>query len=173
MNTAFELDGREVEALPGETLLDCARRHGIAVPNLCAGQGLRPDGNCRSCVVEIAGERTLAASCCRQPAAGMKVSTASDRARASQRMVIELLLADAPAQAQRPDSEVLRWASHLGVESSRFAQPTREAFAPDLTHPAMAVQLDACIQCNRCVRACREVQGNDVIGMALRGAETR
>jgi len=172
MSITFELDGQAVAARPDETILACAQRHGIEVPHLCATEGLRPDGNCRACVVEIAGERTLAASCCRQPTAGMKVSTASPRARASQRMVIELLLADAPAESQRTDSELLHWADHLAIEGSRFERPTRLQPAADRSHPAMAVNLAACIQCNRCVRACREAQGNDVIGMALRGAQS-
>jgi formate dehydrogenase major subunit len=163
----FTLDGRAVEAVPGESILACAARHGVDLPHLCHRDGLRPDGNCRACVVEIDGERVLAPSCCRAPAEGMAVRARSERARASQRMVVELLLADAPAAAQRADSELLRWARELGVEGSRFAP--RDRVARDLSHPAMAVDLDACIQCGRCVRACREEQVNDVIGYAWRG----
>src|SRR5690606_3155783 len=85
-------------------------------------------------------------------------------------LVFELLLADQPARAAAHDgdSKFWHWAEAVGVTESRF--PAREATpAPDRSHPAMAVNLDACIQCNLCVRACREVQGNDVIGMAFRG----
>ncbi len=64
---AFELDGQPVNARPGETILKAAQRHGVEIPHLCYSDGLRPDGNCRACVVEIAGERTLAPSCCRAP----------------------------------------------------------------------------------------------------------
>jgi formate dehydrogenase major subunit len=163
----FTLDGRALAAAPGESILDCASRHGIDIPHLCHKPGMRPDGNCRACVVEIDGERVLAPSCCRAPAEGMSVRAASERARASQRMVVELLLADAPASAQRGDSELLTWATALGVGQSRFA--ARVQPAADLSHPAMAVNLDACIQCGRCVRACREEQVNDVIGYAWRG----
>jgi len=165
--TEFTLDGQRVQAREGESLLQCAQRHGIDIPHLCFQEGLRPDGNCRACVVEIEGERVLAPSCCRSAAPGMQVQTASARAQAAQRMVVELLLSDAPSTAQRPDSELLRWARHLGVEGSRFAP--RPAVETDLSHPAMAVDLNACIQCGRCVRACREEQVNDVIGMAMRG----
>ena len=164
---AFELDGRPVEALAGESILEAAQRHGIEIPHLCHKPGLRPDGNCRACVVEIDGERALAASCCRAPAAGMKVSAAGERSRRSQKMVLELLLSDAPAGGRAEDSELRRWAHALGVGAPRFA--ARGQPAPDLTHPAIAVQLDACIQCGRCVRACREEQVNDVIGFAWRG----
>ncbi len=167
----FELDGRSVDALPGETILQAAARHRVEIPHLCFKEGYRPDGNCRACVVEIEGERVLAPSCCRAPKPGMKVRAESPRARASQRMVLELLLADAPAQPHRADSELQDWSRRLGLSGSRFgarAQP-----ADDLSHPAMDVRLDACIQCGRCVRACREEQVNDVIGYAGRGDAAR
>jgi formate dehydrogenase major subunit len=167
----FTLDGRALEAGPGETILECAARHGVDIPHLCFRQGMRADGNCRACVVEIDGERTLAPSCCRAPSDGMDVRATSERALASQRTVVELLLAEAPAASQRADSELLRWARALGVDGTRFAQ--RVASPPDLSHPAMAVDLDACIQCGRCVRACREEQVNDVIGYAWRGDHAR
>ncbi|MCM5572180.1 formate dehydrogenase subunit alpha [Burkholderiaceae bacterium FT117] len=168
---AFELDGRPVEALPGESILEAARRHGVEIPHLCHRPGLRPDGNCRACVVEIDGERALAASCCRAPAPGMKVSAAGERARRSQKMVVELLLADAPGGGHGEASELRHWADALGVGEPRFA--AREQPAADFSHPAIAVQLDACIQCGRCTRACREEQANDVIGYAWRGDAAR
>lgn len=126
----FTLDGRSVQAREGESLLQCAQRHGIEIPHLCFQDGLRPDGNCRACVVDIQGERVLAPSCCRSATPGMQVQTGSPRARAAQRMVLELLLADAPATAQRPDSELLQWAQHLGVQASRFAP--RTPIGPDV-----------------------------------------
>jgi formate dehydrogenase major subunit len=166
----FELDGREVTAAPGETIWQVARRHGIAIPHLCYAPqpGYRPDGNCRACMVEVQGERVLVASCIRRPAPGMRVVTNSTRAESARALVMELLLADQPARAAAhdPDSALWRWADRMGVASSRF--PSRPASAPDRSHPAMAVHLDACIHCGLCVRACREVQVNDVIGMAHR-----
>ncbi len=167
----FLLDGEEVEARPGETLWQVASRHGSEIPHLCysPAPGYRPDGNCRACMVEIEGERVLAASCIRKPTSGMKVKTASDRAKDSRRLVFELLVGDQPARdgAHDPDSRFWRWADRVGVAESRF--PARAQPAADRSHPAMAVNLDACIQCTLCVRACREVQVNDVIGMAGRG----
>ena len=170
MAVTFDLDGRTVSAQDGETILQAADRAGIEIPRLCYKDGYRPDGNCRVCMVEIDGERVLAPSCTRKPAEGMKVSSGTDRARTSQRMVAELLLSDMPAQSESPyrrDSELDRWANRLGVSAPRF--PQRRQPAPDLSHPAMSVNLDACIQCGRCVRACREEQVNDVIGYAWRG----
>ncbi len=167
----FLLDGREVEARPGETIWEVARREGVEIPHLChlPRPGYRADGNCRACMVEIAGERVLAPSCVRRPSPDMRVDTGSARALAARAMVMELLLADMPPRAEShdPDSKFWRWADRVGVTSSRF--PPRDAPAPDRSHPAMAVHLDACIQCGLCVRACREVQVNDVIGMAYRG----
>jgi formate dehydrogenase major subunit len=167
----FTLDDVEIEARPGETILQAARRHGIRIPHLCYAEGLPADGNCRACVVEIEGERVLAPSCCREPTEGMVVRSASERARHSQRMVLELLLSDMPEEQYRPDSELAQWAREWGVDEPRFA-PRRQP-EPDFSHPAIAVRLDACIQCTRCVRACRDVQGNDVIGYAGRGAHAR
>ncbi|MBX3611204.1 MAG: molybdopterin-dependent oxidoreductase [Hydrogenophaga sp.] len=169
---AFTLDGRAVEAAPGETLLQAAERAGVVLPRLCASDGLRPAGNCRACVVEIDGERVLAPSCCRAPSAGMVVHTDSARAVNARRTVLELLIADAPDSAQlKHDSELLRWAQSAGARADHFAP--REAVAPDLSHPAMAVNRDACIQCTRCIRACRETQGNDVLGLAFRGGHAQ
>src|SRR5260370_23625541 len=167
----FSLDGVEVEAAPGETIWQAAQRQGVEIPHLCwlPKPGYRADGNCRACMVEIEGERVLAASCVRMPAPGMKVQTASERARFSRKMVFELLVGDQPsrAAAHDPNSRLWQWADRIGVGDSRF--PRRAPPAPDRSHPAMAVQLDACIECTLCVRACREVQVNDVIGMAARG----
>ena len=166
----FTLDGAEVTARPGETLLQVAERHDIPVPHLCYAEGMRPDGNCRACMVEIAGERVLAPSCCRYPAEGMEVSTRSKRALRAQRMVLELLLTDAPEPPHDVDSELSHWAKQLGVTAGRL--PRRAPPEPDFSHSAIQVRLDACIQCTRCVRACREVQVNGVIGYAHRGAES-
>jgi formate dehydrogenase major subunit len=167
----FFLDGAEVSAAPGESIWQVANRQGIEIPHLCwlPKPGYRADGNCRACMVEIEGERVLAASCVRRPTPDMKVQTASERARFSRKMVFELLVGDQPsrAAAHDPNSRLWQWADKLGVSDSRF--PRHPPPAPDRSHPAMAVQLDACIECTLCVRACREVQVNDVIGMAARG----
>ncbi|MCB1892735.1 MAG: (2Fe-2S)-binding protein, partial [Rhodocyclaceae bacterium] len=145
------------------------QRHGVDIPHLCWKDGLRADGNCRACVVEIDGERALAPSCCRAPKAGMQVQAQSTRAVAAQKMVLELLASDMPDEAVRADSELEDWASRMGVGAPRFQRRVQPA--ADASHPAIAVNLAACIQCTRCLRACREVQVNDVIGYARRGAQ--
>jgi formate dehydrogenase major subunit len=191
----FKLDGRAVQAFEGESILQAAQRHGVEIPRLCYKEGLRADGNCRSCVVEVKGERVLAPSCCRNVTAGMEVQATSERALKSQRMVVEMLLSDMPDEGYKwndadvaegegrgggtlppvgQHGELSDWAERLQVKVRPALQALRrEQPQPDLSHPAMAVNLDACIQCNRCVRACREEQVNDVIGYALRGAGSK
>ncbi len=171
----FTLDGRTVQARAGQTLWEVALARGIEIPHLCHAEGLRPVGNCRACMVEVEGERVLAASCCRTVAAGMKVRTDSDRAKASRKLVIELLMSDAGASTDdyTKASELSAWAREAGVDEVRFARRAPSYAAADTTHPAIAVNLDACIQCTRCLRACREEQGNDVIGLSLRGPDSK
>ncbi|MDO5624315.1 MAG: molybdopterin-dependent oxidoreductase [Pseudomonadota bacterium] len=213
----FELDGRAVQAQAGETILQAAERHGVSIPRLCYTDDLRAAGNCRACVVEIEGERTLAPSCCRAVQPGMKVKATSERARKSQDMVLEMLLAEMPPEGfkwndalapspaggrqgwgpatlaqqaglaptptlpqrgREPEigqhGELSQWAAERAIHVREALQYLkREQPAPDLSHPAMAVNLSACIQCTRCVRACREAQVNDVIGVAGRGSHAR
>src|SRR6266446_5425237 len=149
----FRIDGREVDIRAGETIFRAARRLGIKLPHLCylPKPGYRPDGNCRVCMVEIEGERVLAASCIRTPTPDMKVKTQTDRAKTARRMVVELLLTDQPPKdvAHDPQSEFWQTADRQKIAASRF--PRRAALAPDRSHPAMAVNLDAC---SECVQAC-------------------
>ena len=172
---SFELDGKTITAEPGETIWQVAKRTGTSIPHLCHSDkpGYRSDGNCRACMVEIDGERVLAASCIRTPSEGMKVTTESERAKKAREMVFELLVTDQPARetSHDPDSSFWTWADTMGIDASRF--PARAPQKPDSSHTAISVNLDACISCNLCVRACREVQVNDVIGMAYRGSDAK
>ncbi|MFU2487738.1 formate dehydrogenase subunit alpha [Thauera sp. WH-1] len=184
---AFEitLDGVRVQAFSGETLWQVAKRAGERIPHLCFkdAPGYRADGNCRACMVEIEGERTLAASCIRPATPGMVVSSASsERVRTAREGVMELLLADQPARADSPDRSSHFWEMvdlmALDIDArdaphSRLPQRRAAPTPPDTSHTAMHVNLDACIECNLCVRACREVQVNDVIGLAHRGAASK
>lgn len=193
------LDDVEVQAHPGETLWQVAKRAGETIPHLCFkdAPGYRADGNCRACMVEVEGERVLAASCIREAAPGMVVRSAgSSRVQAARKGVLELLLADQPERAKSPDRSSHLWqtADQLAIDASAVRQripahsernePTvhhvelrsdslPHARGQDATHSAMNVNLDACITCGLCERACREVQGNDVIGLAHRGAASK
>ena len=171
----FYIDGKEYLAEPSESIWDVAKKNNIDIPHLCYSPepGYRADGNCRACMVEIKGERTLAASCIRKPTEGMEVTVNSPRAEKSRSMVFELLVSDQPSKEQSPDpdSKFWNWSEKMGVSTSRF--PGKEKINIDKSHKAMSVNLDACINCNLCVRACREVQVNDVIGMAYRGSTAK
>jgi formate dehydrogenase major subunit len=177
----FKLDGVAMKAFENESIIDAAKRHDIDIPHLCYKEGYRADGNCRACVVEIDGERTLAPSCCRSVTAGMNVKSTSERAVKSQKMVLEMLLSDMPDTGYKwneqdeslQHGELSEWAARMDVSvRPELKALRREQPKSDYSHPAMAVNLDACIQCNRCVRACREEQVNDVIGYAMRGSHS-
>ena len=164
---AIKINGKNYFGNPNETILDVSKRNGIEIPHLCFKEGMRPDGNCRACMVEIEGERVLQPSCVRTISDGMVVNTDNDRVIHSQKLVLELLTSDVSDKVYKKDSELSDWAERLKIKTNRF--PTNVQEKHDLTHPAIAVNLDACIQCTRCVRACREEQVNDVIGYANRG----
>ena len=173
----FTLNGETVEAEAGLTIWEVANGRGLKIPHLChkPAPGYRPDGNCRACMVEIEGERTLAASCIREPAEGMVVTSNNARAESARKMVVELLMADQPERETAHDKSSHMWdmVEIAGVEGSRFPK-LAEGRIPllDDSHVAMSVNLDACISCGLCVRACREVQVNDVIGMSGRGHDS-
>jgi formate dehydrogenase major subunit len=179
----FTLDGKTLTTTHGKTIWEAAHDNGVEIPNLCRCDGLQPDGNCRACVVEIKGERALAASCKHHAHEGMQVTLDSERVRVAQRTVVEMLAAKMPPQSGKADDELKYWVDRLNTDSSRFTRTRTGSQAqaaqwattppPDTSHPAIHVHFDACIQCGRCVRACREVQFNDVLGLAGRGEATR
>ncbi len=174
----FTLDGQVVVAGPDETIWEVAKREGTTIPHLCHSgeKGYRSDGNCRACMVEVDGERTLVASCIRKPSEGMVVKSESNRAQTARKMVMEMLVADQPERDVAHDKSSHFWdmADLNGVTDSRFPKLEKDRIPLlDDSHVAMSVNLDACISCNLCVRACREVQVNDVIGMAGRGHDSQ
>mgnify|MGYP005827618031 FL=1 len=197
LGTSFTLtlDGVDVSAYPGESLWQVAKRAGETIPHLCFkdASGYRADGNCRACMVEIEGERALAASCLRQAAPGMVVNSAnSERAHTARKMVMEMLVVDQPEREDSPDRSSHFWdmADQLAIDATAVRRklprhdereaptvhhvaPREDALTKDNSHSAMSVNLDACIECNLCVRACRDVQVNDVIGLAHRGAASK
>ncbi len=168
----FSLNGEDVTVPQGWTIWEAAQGRGLVIPHLChkPEPGYRSDGNCRACMVEVEGERTLVASCIRPVAEGMVVTTDSARATKARALVVELLAADQPAVSHDASSHFWDTAAATGVTESRFPKVAADTVPLlDDSHVAMRVNLDACIHCNLCVRACREVQVNDVIGMAGRG----
>jgi formate dehydrogenase major subunit len=166
------IDGRPVTVPREATLFEAAREAGIAIPVLCHAPHLRPVGVCRLCVVDV-GERVLAAACVRRCEEGMTVQSATPEVQAHRRMLVTLLLADYPEDSRRQgstgDDALLALAKELGIEQIPFPAARETGRGEDLSSPVIAVDHRACILCDRCIRACDEVQHNDVIGRTGKG----
>src|SRR5262252_2402648 len=156
------IDGRPVSVPAGTTVFDAARMQGIAIPTLCHLQNETPVGVCRLCVVDT-GARVLAASCVRPVEPGLKVTTNSDKVQAARKTLLELLLADHPSPCARQrnsgDCELETLAAAAGVKEPRYARRTVSR-GQDYSSLSIAVDHDACILCDRCIRGCDEVRSN-------------
>ena len=176
------IDGHQVTVPPGTTLYDAALSAGITIPVLCHSPKLQPVAVCRMCVVEVQGARVLQAACIRQAEDGMVVQTQSDTVKRSRAMLTELLMADYPqtapghnGHAQRATGKanlLLDLAAQQGITAPRFPGRPVEA-GQDVSSAVIQVNHDACIMCDRCIRACDDVQCNDVIGRAGKGYTAR
>jgi formate dehydrogenase major subunit len=172
------IDGREVTVAEGSTILDAARAAGVEVPVLCHDERYDPVGVCRMCVVDTGG-RAFAAACVRPCEDGMEVRTDTEELRRSRRVLTELLVADQPPRARDPkatttaDNLLLDLADGFGVARETTDLPCGSGRGTDRSNPVIAVDHDACILCDRCVRACDDIQGNDVIGRSGKGYATR
>ena len=172
------IDGHEVTVAEGSTILDAARAAGVEVPVLCHDERYDPVGVCRMCVVDTGG-RAFAAACVRPCEDGMQVRTDTEEVRRSRRVLTELLLADQPPRAADPkatttgDNLLLDLADGFGVARETTDLPCGSGRGTDRSNPVIAVDHDACILCDRCVRACDDIQGNDVIGRSGKGYSTR
>ncbi len=166
------IDGRTVSVPAGTTIWDAARQAGVEIPVLCHDPRLRPVGVCRLCVVDI-GERVLAPSCVREVSDGMNVVTDSEKVLNCRRTLTELLMADYPDESAREsttgDDLLLALARDLQVDRTSIPLPAGNGRALDLSSPVIAVDHSACILCDRCIRACDEVQHNHVIGRTGKG----
>jgi formate dehydrogenase major subunit len=171
------IDGREITVADGTTIWTAAKSAGIDIPVLCHDERYDPVGVCRMCVVDV-GAPAFAASCVRACEHGMDVKTATADVERSRAMLIELLIADQPERDRDPkqtstgDNELLALADRYGV-SRDDGLPVASGRGVDLSNPVIAVDHDACILCDRCVRACDDIQGNDVIGRSGKGYATR
>jgi formate dehydrogenase major subunit len=170
------IDGREVTVAEGTTIWDAAKQAGIDIPVLCHDERYDPVGVCRVCAVDVGG-RVYAAACVRPCEDGMEVKTATEGVERSRATLVQLLIADQPPVEEDPketttaDNELLALARRYGVEKDGL--PAGPARGEDLSNPVIAVNHDACILCDRCVRACDDIQGNDVIGRSGKGYATR
>jgi CRP-like cAMP-binding protein/Fe-S-cluster-containing dehydrogenase component len=165
------IDGAVVQVPAGTTVYDAARMNGIAIPTLCHLQNQTPVGVCRLCVVDT-GARVLSAACVRPVEPGMKVSTTSSKVLAARKTLLELLMADHPSPCARQersgDCELEKLAKLVGIDVPRFARRTTSRGADD-SSLAIAVDHDACILCDRCIRGCDEIKNNFVLGRMGKG----
>ncbi|MEN6497541.1 MAG: NADH-dependent [FeFe] hydrogenase, group A6 [Thermoguttaceae bacterium] len=173
---SIEVNGRPVEAQPGEMLLSALRRAGIKVPTLCHIDGLTPTGACRMCVVEVEGQRGLVPSCAFPVSAGMKVKTHSQRAVQARKTIIELLLANHPDDClycvRNGSCELQGLAEELGVRQRRYAGE-KSTYYLDTSSPSLVRDPAKCILCGKCVRVCEEMQGVAAIDFIGRGSRAK
>ncbi len=165
------IDDVPVSVEPGTSVFDAARIHGIAIPTLCHQQNEVPVGVCRVCVVDI-GARVLAASCIRPAENGMVVRTNTEKVIGTRRTLVELLMADHPSpcarQLQSHDCELEVLAEQAGVSNPRYPRRVSPR-GQDSSSLVIAVDHEACILCDRCIRGCDEIRHNDVLGRRGKG----
>ena len=170
------IDGRRIKAKEGMTILEAARQNGIDIPTLCYHQDLAPIGACRLCVVEVEGSRTLVGSCHTPITEGMVINTRSDKVIAVRKMIIELILASHCGSCLMCEKanicELRQIAADLEVGLPRFQ--TRKNFYPvEDVSPYLVRDLTKCVMCRRCVRACREIAGQNVFAIGYRGFDSK
>ncbi len=170
------IDGKEVSVSRGTTILEAASSLGIDIPHLCYGDGMGPTGDCRLCVVEVKGGKKLLPSCVYPAANNMVIQTNSARVIKARKMVIELLLSDHPFDCmtceKSGDCRLEKYAYELGVATSRY-QGEKHHYPVDDTNPFFIRDYNKCVLCERCVKACAEIQFVSAIDMTHRGFNTK
>jgi CRP-like cAMP-binding protein/Fe-S-cluster-containing hydrogenase component 2 len=168
------IDGRKISVPAGTTIFDAARMHAIKIPTLCHQQNEKPVGVCRVCVVDV-GARVYSASCIRPVEPGMVVNTAADGVQRARHTLIELLMSDHPSpcarERQSGDCELEALAKQEQIATARYA-PRATRRGPDDSSLSIAVDFDACILCDRCIRGCSDIRQNFVLGRMGKGAST-
>jgi NADP-reducing hydrogenase subunit HndD len=170
------INGKEVSGRPGMTILEAARENGIDIPTLCYIQDLLPIGACRLCVVEVEGSRTLVGSCHTPIAEGMVIQTHSPKVIATRKVLVELMLASHPDACLVCDKanicELRRIAADLEIGLPRFR--TRKHYFPvEDENSGMTRDVSKCVQCRRCVIACKSGSGQPIFSMAYRGFDSK
>jgi formate dehydrogenase alpha subunit len=169
------IDGVKVEVAEGTTVLEAARKAGVYIPTLCYDPDLKPYGGCRLCIVEIEKMRGLPTSCTTVATDGMVVHTETRAVNQSRRITVELIMAnhqgDCLTCAKNQNCELQTVARYLGIEQEHFDRMRKnQRIVPvDDSNPAYIRDMNKCILCARCVRACHEITGIDAIDLAYRG----
>ena len=168
----FTIDGQEIEADAGSTILEAAEANGIYIPRLCHMDGLEPYGGCRVCTVRVNGRS--AASCTQPVGEGIVVEHDSDELNEWRKMIVEMLFVEGNHFCmfceKSGNCELQAVAYRLGIAAPRFDYlwPIRDV---DASHPDILLDHNRCIRCARCVRASRDLDGKSVFGFAGRGGD--
>jgi NADH:ubiquinone oxidoreductase subunit E/Pyruvate/2-oxoacid:ferredoxin oxidoreductase delta subunit/ferredoxin len=172
-NVTVTIDGVKVSSSPGTTILDAAEKVGIEIPRLCHQEGIKPSGNCRICVVEVEGSRTLVGSCHTPIAEGMVIQSRSARVLEARQATIELLLTGhtgtCVTDTEARECTLHKLASDLEVGPPRFHVKRPRLYGVEDVSPYVLRDMSRCILCRKCIRACQEVAGQNVYSMAYRG----
>jgi predicted molibdopterin-dependent oxidoreductase YjgC len=175
MTVKLKINDNSIEAQEGQTVLEAARAHGIVIPTLCYHRDLSPVGSCRLCVVEVEKIRGQVAACNLPVSEGMVVRTETPELVQSRRTVLTLLLQNYNdvgfAERDSHATEFETWLNHYGIHRTDGAAPMARYPVNGDPNPVVWVDLNKCILCTRCVRACTEVQGRFVWGVGGRGSE--
>ena len=172
----LKINGQDVQVPEGTTVLKAAEQTGVTIPTLCEHADLHPYGGCRMCVVDVKGWRTPMASCTMPVNEGMEVETHSPAIEKSRKTILELFMSNYHdsnyENGQKEETQFIRWVKHYGLDPQASMAPIPRQQVNSDANPFVWVDLNKCIQCTRCVRACAEVQGRFVWSMAERGFDT-
>ena len=170
------IDGRELQALPGQTILDVAKENGIYIPTLCYHPLTTLVGACRVCVVEVEGARNLVASCAMPVSPGMIVRTDTEKVLEARRMIVELIWASGDHNCLMCESngmcELQDLIYQMKIEKPRF-EIQSPGYPVETTNTMIMRDLNKCVLCGRCIRACNEVQVNEVLDFQERGSRMK
>lgn len=171
----LKINGKEIQAESGKTVLQVAKEHDVHIPTLCYHKDLNPTGNCRMCIVEVKGGRFLQAACVTPVWEGMEIETSSEKVMKDRKLTLELMLANHPVDCLICDVSGECELQDLAYEYQAKvpdwgAKGTRYPVDSD-PNPFIRVDMNKCILCRRCESACAEIQGRDVWGVAKRGFE--
>lgn len=170
------IDGREIEAAAGQMILDVAKENGIFIPTLCHYPGTTKVGACRVCVVDVEGARSLVASCCMPVSPGMVIRTDTKKVRDAQRLIVELLWASGDHNCltceQNGDCDLQNLVYWLELETPRFSIQFPK-YKPETNNSMISRDLNKCILCGRCIRACNEIQVNEILDFSKRGSRAK